>query len=72
MTVGQPCGSILVGNSILLKILVLLLIHEADHSPNRDCGLAEWIIDDSCLVHIRFCYLRTYVPPRTRIDTVNG
>ena len=29
--------------------------HQAEITAGRDCGLAEWIIDDSCLVCICVC-----------------
>ena len=36
------------------------LQNQATITAGRDCGLAEWIIDDSCLIIFLFCVIRKY------------
>ena len=39
------------------------LQNQATITAGRDCGLAEWIIDDSCLVNL--CFLDDKIEPNT-------
>ena len=45
-------------NEPLFKLVLWFVLGRGSITAGRDCGLAEWIIDDSCLVSLYFQQMR--------------